>query len=264
MPSLLLVQNRRNRSIVEDEHSACARAVSGYAHLTRVSALDETLPWSEPQRLLAKYDGLIIGGSSEFDFDGGRGEANEGRIMTRRIFERLTPLMSHVLAHDVPALGICLGHQLFAEHLGVRVQRCEVEGKVGTFAVQLTAAGVQDPLFSGLPRTFNVQYAHKDTLTDLPASATILATGTNGAACARGVLRYTPHVYSMQFHPELTVADMYRRMQRAHEYIPANAPSAAELFSESPEADTLLPRFVEQVVQMPAMKAHSAGPVTIG
>jgi len=65
--------------------------------------------------------------------------------------------------------------------------------------VQLTAAGLADPLFAGLPAQLLVQQAHQDHLATLPPGARLLAWNAQApvqAFAAGDALR------AVQFHPE--------------------------------------------------------------
>lgn len=67
-----------------------------------VSTLDKRLPWQEPEQIAGGLDALIIGGSGEFDFDGGRDEYDEVRLMLRRLAKRLKPVEELCLRYGVP------------------------------------------------------------------------------------------------------------------------------------------------------------------
>jgi len=55
---------------------------------------------------------------------------------------------------DRPVLGVCFGHQLLGWALGDVVERNPAGPECGVRTVTLTAAGVADPLFAGLPPSF--------------------------------------------------------------------------------------------------------------
>ena len=74
------------------------------------------------------------------------------------------------------------------------------QSKMGAYEVSLTEEGKQDPLFKDLPETFYAQYAHKDSVTNLPDGATLLA---SSPVCKFAALRYGEKIYTMQFHPEV-------------------------------------------------------------
>ena len=73
----------------------------------------------------------------------------------------------------VPYWGACLGVQLLAAALGARVYAGELP-EVGVLPVTLTAAGLEDPVFAGLPRELHTLQWHGDTF-DLPEGAVLLA-----------------------------------------------------------------------------------------
>ena len=104
-------------------------------------------------------------------------------------------------ADGVGVLGVCFGHQLLGWRLGGRVAKNERGPEHGTASVELTEAGMVDPLFHGLPRQLAVQQVHGDHLVEPPT-----ATGTVRLAESE----HTPwqafrwhNVVGVQFHPEV-------------------------------------------------------------
>ncbi len=222
------------------EQAEYERATAGAATLVFKNSLNETEPWDSPIALLAGVKAVIIGGSGEFDFDGGREEGHEVRLLSKTLVKRLSPLLDHLFSHDIPTLGICYGHQIIGEYQGTRVFHDTEQNKVGTYPVTLTEAGRADLLFSTLPPTFMAQYGHKDSLESVPSSATLLATG---ARCRTSALRYGPRIYTTQFHPELTAHDVRWKLAHSPGYLPKGV-SAESLITESPESSSLIPSFI--------------------
>ncbi len=111
-------------------------------------------------------------------------------------------LIDQALKAAVPLLGVCLGSQLMAKALGARVYR-NAEPEIGWAPVHLTEAGLQDPLFTGIPSPSTFFHWHSETF-DLPAGAEWLAYSDK---CRHQAYRYKHNVYGLQFHPEIT-ADM--------------------------------------------------------
>jgi GMP synthase (glutamine-hydrolysing) len=105
----------------------------------------------------------------------------------------------------VPVLGVCFGHQLLGAAYGAVVRRSRAGREIGTVSCRLTAAGRADPLFEGVPVTFEVQATHEDVVEDAPPEVEILA--ANGAA-ANQAFRVGDHVRAVQFHPELDPASL--------------------------------------------------------
>ncbi|WP_291317755.1 type 1 glutamine amidotransferase [Desulfuromonas sp.] len=98
-----------------------------------------------------------------------------------------------------PQLGICLGGQLLAAALGAEVFPAR-NGERGPRAVALTDAGLSDPLFAGLPKTFPAFQFHSDSFA-VPEGAAHLAASP---ACPGQAFRLG-RAYGLQFHPEVTM-----------------------------------------------------------
>ena len=93
----------------------------------------------------------------------------------------------------VPLLGICFGHQMIAQALGGEVRKNPRGREIGTVRV---TRRLDDPLFAGLPRTFDVNATGgsasvavtggggNDTLVGPNATNTWNITGTNAGNVA--------------------------------------------------------------------------------
>lgn len=95
----------------------------------------------------------------------------------------------------IPVLGICLGFQMWAKHIGASVTPHDKR----EFGVHtLTIAG-DDPLFDGIPKSTAVLQTHGDAV---EVGSNIVTLGsTDNAPVAAG--RYG-HLRGVQFHPEVT------------------------------------------------------------
>lgn len=115
------------------------------------------------------------------------------------------------LAAQKPFLGICLGAQMLAIHLGAKVaphQNGRVE--VGYYPLQSTDDGRQM-----MPWPAQVYQWHTEDFS-LPAGASLLARGLDGRNQA---MRIGKNAYGVQFHPEVTLAMMHRWVVRgAHRF----------------------------------------------
>jgi GMP synthase (glutamine-hydrolysing) len=109
-------------------------------------------------------------------------------------------IASHVRAAR-PFWGSCLGAQLLASALGARVYAGPAP-EVGVLAVELTAAGLDDPVLGVLPAAIDTLQWHGDTF-DLPEGAVLLA---SSPAYPHQAFRVGRAAYAVQFHVEVTEA----------------------------------------------------------
>jgi GMP synthase (glutamine-hydrolysing) len=105
--------------------------------------------------------------------------------------------LERVLDEGVPALGVCLGAQLFARAAGGRVERTP-EPEIGWFPVELTNAAESDPVFSALPHRFASLQWH-EYAAGVPPGAVELARNDAGSQA----YRLGRAVWGVQFHPEV-------------------------------------------------------------
>jgi GMP synthase (glutamine-hydrolysing) len=109
-------------------------------------------------------------------------------------------IASHVRA-GLPFWGSCLGAQLLASALGARVYAGPAP-EVGVLAVELTEAGLDDPVLGALPPSLDTLQWHGDTF-DLPDGAVLLA---SSPAYPHQAFRVGRAAYAVQFHVEVTEA----------------------------------------------------------
>jgi GMP synthase (glutamine-hydrolysing) len=229
MHKILLIQSRSQPERIQKERENFTRAIGKSAELEFLSALDTKLSWTNPDRLLGEYDGVIFGGSSDFDFNGGRDEKDPARIVSLVILSRVRNIISHALTQDFPLLGVCFGHQIIAEMRGGEVKNDSTQEKVGSYKLALTEDGMKDRLFGDFSEGFFAQYDHKDSATKLPEGAVLIGGAPN---CRFAALRYGKKGYTMQFHPEMKHTN-----------------PDSDSFHESPKASRILPLWIERIVE---------------
>jgi GMP synthase (glutamine-hydrolysing) len=184
------------------------------------------------------YDAVVIGGAGAHSVT----ETYPFTAPLARIVERLA-------AEKRPLFGSCWGHQFVARALGGEVVTDLERKELGTFPIELTEAGREDPWFAGLPPRFGVQLGHHDRVTRLPRNGIELAFSE---LCPNQAFRLADApIYGAQFHVEL---DRERMLERAavyrDEYLsdPGAYDRLADALKPTPEASTLFRRFLERVV----------------
>ncbi len=101
------------------------------------------------------------------------------------------------LREKAPFLGICLGAQMLARHLGARVDHCpHGHVEIGYHSVRATLAGER---LGGFPS--HVFHWHREGF-DLPRDAVLLATADG--SYPNQAFRYGDAAFGVQFHPEIS------------------------------------------------------------
>jgi GMP synthase (glutamine-hydrolysing) len=177
--------------VLHQEHSTPGR-VGHFLH-GRGVPLDIRRPrFGDPlPDTLAAHSGAVI--------FGGPMSANDPDGYIRAEIEWITV----ALREGKPFLGICLGAQMLARHLGATVA-AHPEGKaeVGYYPIEVTATGRS--LMPAWPKA--VYQWHREGF-DLPAGADLLAASEMFRVQA---FRYGRAAYGIQFHAEVTHATMCR------------------------------------------------------
>lgn len=113
--------------------------------------------------------------------------------------------VKHALSKRIPIFGICLGIQLLADAYGGKVHKNPVEEigfkqKTIWYTVNLTEAGLNDPILEGIKNNFIVFQLHSETF-KLTKNLILLATGQY---CRNQAIKAGEYNYGFQFHFELT------------------------------------------------------------
>jgi GMP synthase (glutamine-hydrolysing) len=184
--------------ILHQEHSSPGRVGQvlsklGYPLDIRRPRFGDPLPES-----MTKYAGAAIFGGPQ--------SAND----TDEFLKAETDFISVPLREDKPFLGICLGAQMMARHLGARVYpHPQGHAEVGYYPIRPTEAGLR--VCPEWPD--HVYQWHREGF-DLPSGSELLAKGEgDGGAFTVQAFRHGTG-YALQFHPEVTHAMMYRWLVR--------------------------------------------------
>jgi len=114
--------------------------------------------------------------------------------------EEVKNAMRQALDNATPQFGICLGGQLLADVAG-GVVTANGYGEKGLAEVNLTAAGVTDPLFNGVTSSFHAFQWHNDSFTTPPGSVHLA-----GSSICPGQAFRIGNAWGVQFHPEVDLS----------------------------------------------------------
>lgn len=153
---------------------------------------------------LDDWSGIFVGGGPFNASD----PPEQKSPVQRRVEEEFAALLDDVVARDFPFLGACYGVGTLGAHQGALIDRTHRE-PISVVDLSRTAAGADDPLLSGLPDRFTGFVGHKEAISRLPPSATLLV---RGDACPVQMFRVGRNVYATQFHPELDLDGITTRI----------------------------------------------------
>lgn len=225
----------------------CAFAARLGVDLSRIQTID-VLHRTLGRPILDMADVLLVGGAGEYS-------VLDPVPALRRFIDFISAVADGAGAdRPVPLFASCFGFQALVVGLGGTVVADPDKAEVGSYELELTAAGQRDPLFSALPRRFIAQLGHKDRAATLPDSVRRLA---SSPSCPHQAFTLPGRpVYATQFHPELSWQDNRARFkayfdQYGRLFGPAEAQRRLDGHRPSPAANALLRRFVDQVVSDP-------------
>lgn len=157
--------------------------------------------------------------------------------------ERLAGWIRTAMDARTPLLGVCYGHQLMAHALGGRVGELPSGREMGTCDIELLEGADHDALTHALPRHFAAQTSHRQCVLEIPPGATVLA---RSRLDPHHILRYAPHAWSTQLHPEFSVEALRGFIQMRADTLRNEGRDVASMLGtlrDTPDARALLPRF---------------------
>ncbi|MBI4088249.1 GMP synthase (glutamine-hydrolyzing) [Candidatus Kaiserbacteria bacterium] len=111
------------------------------------------------------------------------------------VHEEPPPFDAAIFDLGIPTLGVCLGFQMWAKHIGANVTTAE-KREFGVHALNIIA---DDPLFENVARTTPVLETHGDIVGKALGMTELGSTDNTPIAAAR-----YKHLWGVQFHPEVT------------------------------------------------------------
>lgn len=243
MKRFLIVQFREGWGEWQEQEifeSALADAL-GEGELRFVNAFRDEAVFADPEGEIGRFDGVILGGSSDFFLSGNT--ISERDKIQEEMLERLGRFFDTLIGRDIPTLGICFGHQLLGRHLGVEVKNDPEQMETGTFALSCTEDGACDVLFHGVSDGISAHFVHRDSLAGLPKGAILLASGIRSKVAA---FRHGKNVYGVQFHPELSRGHLVERVERNPGFREAFG-DVVDVFSEGNPSAGILENFFRKI-----------------
>lgn len=154
---------------------------------------------------LDDYSGIFVGGGPFNASD----PPEKKSAVQRRVEAEISGLLDEVIARDFPFFGACYGIGTVGAHQGAIIDGTYRE-PISVVEVHRTDAGAADPLLVDMPDTFAAFVGHKEAISALPASATLLV---RGDTCPVQMFRVGQNVYATQFHPECDVEGISTRIR---------------------------------------------------
>ncbi|MGI4793548.1 MAG: type 1 glutamine amidotransferase [Janthinobacterium lividum] len=165
----------------------------------------EVGPDAKPPHALQDYDGVFLSGSPLHVYD----DTPETR--------RQLAFMRAVFASGTPSFGSCAGLQVAVAAAGGTVARADRHEIAFARRITATAAGREHPLLAGRPPSWDALAIHSDLVESLPPGATLLAGNTICPVQAVEICLDGGTFWGVQYHPELTLAEIAGAMRRQSE-----------------------------------------------
>lgn len=181
--------------LVVEHQTTCPPAWLGSWLVEAGCTLDVRRPYAGdvlPEALDGHSGLVVLGGSMDADAD----EAYPWLPQVRA-------LIRLAAAHEVPVLGVCLGHQLAALALGGRVARNPRGQQIGVLSYGWTPEATADPLLADLTEARAAVQWNNDIVVEEPPGTVVLARTPHGEIQAA---RFAPTVWGVQSHPEAGAA----------------------------------------------------------
>jgi GMP synthase (glutamine-hydrolysing) len=165
----------------------------------------ETGPGAKPPYALEDYDAVFLSGSPLHVYD----DTPETR--------RQIAFMRAVFASGTPSFGSCAGLQVAVAAAGGAVAKADRHEIAFARRITATTAGGEHPLLQGRPSSWDALAIHSDQVESLPSCATLLAGSTICPVQAVEVRLDGGVFWGVQYHPELTLAEIAGAMRRQSE-----------------------------------------------
>jgi len=230
---LLLQARKKNDLMIENELNCFTKTLKIEKKQFTIKDLTrDKIKKSE----IKSHDLVLIGGSGDYSI------AKGGLFMQQTI-----DVMQYLFSISKKTFASCWGFQAMAKAMGGEVVNDLNLAELGTIELKLTKSGKKDPIFGKMPHHFLCQMGHEDIVITKPKESIILASSKKINIEA---FRFEEKpIYCTQFHPELKVSDLKKRMKTYPKYVEKILGISHEKFIkehcfESKEAETILKKFI--------------------
>jgi GMP synthase-like glutamine amidotransferase len=121
--------------------------------------------------------------------------------------------VKNIIDADKPVLGICLGAQIIARALGMKVEKNE-KSEIGWFEVVLTDEGIEEPFLKGVPTKFTPLNWHNDIIRLKSGLKTLAKSQATNVQAFR-----FKNALALQFHLEQTNESLDRMLEKVENII---------------------------------------------
>jgi GMP synthase-like glutamine amidotransferase len=186
------------------------------------------------------YQGFVLTGSVA--------SVNDGELWMLQ----LADLVRLVHQARTPLVGLCFGHQMVAHALGGRVGLSPGGWRIGTAPTHYAQAL---PFMQPAQATISLFAAHQEQVLQPPPGARVVG---GDAFAPAGALAIGSHIFTTQYHPELSLDFMRVLLEACADEWPAAVVGQARQQVEAPVDAALFMRWVVQFLeQAPQLQGSS-------
>lgn len=160
------------------------------------------------------------------------------------------PWIAHLLdfirradALRIPMFGACFGHQAIALALGGEVRRADLGWGLGTSVTEFSDFA---PWMKPQSQAVRLYSAHQEQVTRLPEGAQVLG---GDAFCPVGSFRIGDHVFTTEYHPEMTPEFIHGLVDSLDGKLDAKTIGKAREALQHPAEGPLFARWIVQFLE---------------
>jgi GMP synthase-like glutamine amidotransferase len=180
------------------------------------------------------------------DFDGYVITGSPSSVNDREDWiDQLMALIVELDRKRKPTVGCCFGHQAIAKALGGEVVKHPGGWGLGT---AVTAFERHEPWMAPRRDTIQLFAAHQDQVSRLPAGAVSLG---GSAFCRHGSFRVGTHMFTTQYHPEMTLEFITAMLVEMEKYLDAGTLAKARETLRTPAESNVFAEWMLRFLEIP-------------